>query len=84
MPSPRIGNARTLHNDYWRELTRLWSGTIGSAGPLRRKSLHRFLLACSRTVFPEMATPALYQKIKGFMSNLSRNRSPRPTNSRGA
>jgi hypothetical protein len=83
MPSPRIGNARTLHNDYWRELTRLWSGITGSAGPLRRKSLHRFLLACSRTVFPEMAPRALYQKIKGFMSNLSRNKPPR-FKSRGA
>jgi hypothetical protein len=77
MPSPRVANARTVHNDYWRELTRLWWGITGSAGPVRRKSLHRFLLVCSRSIFPEFTTRELDQKIKGFISNLSRKKRPR-------
>jgi hypothetical protein len=30
MPSPRVANARTVHNDYWRELTRLWGGLLAA------------------------------------------------------
>jgi hypothetical protein len=77
MDSPRTQNARSWHNLYWHELTPLWRGVTGSAGPLRRKSLHRFLSACSRSIFPEFTTRELDQKIKSFMSNLSRNKPPR-------
>jgi hypothetical protein len=84
MRSPRVENARTRHNNYWRELTRLWRGITGSAGPLRRKCLHSFLTACTpRGLFPEMTTQRLARKIDGFIGNLSRKR-PRPPETRGA
>jgi hypothetical protein len=84
IPSPRIENARTHHNDYWRELGRLWLGITGSAGPLRRKRLHSFLTACTPPgLFPDLTTQKLAHKIDGFISNLSRKQ-PRPTKSRGA
>lgn len=79
--SPRGGNARTPHNDYWRELTRLWQGINGSAGPLRRKELRKFLLACTPPgLFSNMTdTAATERAIDGFFSNLNRGaRRPAP------
>jgi hypothetical protein len=43
MPSPRVANARTVHNDYWRELTRLWRGITGRPG---RSDGSRFTAFC--------------------------------------
>jgi hypothetical protein len=85
MRSPRFENAHTRHNDYWRELTRLWLGITGNAGPLRRKALAGFLLACTPpTMFPDMTAQALRQKIDGFISNRSRQKSPHSPKPRGA
>jgi hypothetical protein len=66
-------NARKGRSGYWHELTRLWRAIANSAGPLRRKSLGRFLLACSRALFPEVTA----REIHSFLSNRSRKKSPR-------
>jgi hypothetical protein len=82
-PKPRTENARTRHNDYWRELTRLWRGITDNAGPLRRKKLGKFLVACTPPgLFPDMNNKAAIEKaIDGFFGNL--NRQPhRPTSRR--
>jgi hypothetical protein len=80
MPSPRVENARTAHNDYWHELTRLWVGIGGGVGP-KRDSLRNFLLACSRAPFPHMTAQELNNKVDSFIDNRSRKKPPRPLKS---
>jgi hypothetical protein len=78
--SPRVENARTRHNDYWRELMRLLRGITVGAGPLRRKDQRKFLVACTPPgLFPNMTDKAAIRRaIDGFFSNLNR-RPHRPT-----
>jgi hypothetical protein len=73
MGSPRVENARTRHNDYWRDLTRLWKGITAEAGPKPRQRLRRFLIACTPlAMFPGMTAQQLRGKVDGFISNRSR------------
>jgi hypothetical protein len=66
-------NARTRHNDYWRELTRLWLGITGSAGSKRRQRLLSFLRACTPpTMFPGMTARQLTKKLDTFVNNCFR------------
>jgi hypothetical protein len=66
-------NARTAHNDYWRSLARLWLKATGKTGPLRRKRLGRFLLACTPpSLFPDMSTQKLVKSVTAFVSNFFR------------
>lgn len=69
----RDQNARTIHNDYWRELARLWVGITGSAGSKRRQQLRRFLLACTPlTLFPDITEQELPQKLDSFVASFFR------------
>lgn len=65
-------NARTVYNDYWQILARLWLKATGSAGPLRRKRLGRFLLACTPSRLFDMDTQKLEQSVTAFVSNFFR------------
>jgi hypothetical protein len=55
LQSPRSKNARTVHNEFCRELTRLWLELNPNTGKLNRRHLQRFLFACSKPFFPEVA-----------------------------
>jgi hypothetical protein len=68
-------NARTVHGDYWNELTRLWMGLTGGLGPKRRQCLGRFLVACTPSwLFPDIPAQELEARIGHFLSNRSRSR----------
>jgi hypothetical protein len=69
-------SARAVHNDYWRELKSLWLGIVGSAGPLRRKELRKFLVACTPPgLFADMTDKAaIGRATDSFFSNLSRKK----------
>jgi hypothetical protein len=60
-------SARTVHNDYWRALTRLWLGiTEGKASKHRRRHLCRFLYACSQPIFRETTEQTLDSFVRNF------------------
>jgi hypothetical protein len=48
-------NARKVRNQFWRELTRLWLSFNPNSGKLKRRHLQRFLFACSKPFFPDVA-----------------------------
>lgn len=71
----RNQNARTIHSEYWNELTRLWIGITGGLGPKRRQCLARFLVACTPSwLFPDIPAQELKPRISHFLSNRSRSR----------
>jgi len=47
-------NARKRHVSFWYELTHLWHEFVPDAASQPRKHLIRFLIACSKPVFPEV------------------------------
>jgi hypothetical protein len=75
MGTRSAGNARLVHDQYWRALTRLWVGvTEGN----RRKHLIRFLHACSQPLFPQMTEQELEQRLARFIKNFFHSKRSRP------
>jgi hypothetical protein len=56
MPSRSSTNARKMHVEYWRELTRLWLALTANAERRRHKDLLQFLFGCSAPLFPKATT----------------------------
>jgi len=70
-------NRKALHNDYWRELDRLWLALKPDAGPFRRKHLRSFLRACSwplPPLLPKMTEQKLDGKLDSFIKSFFRSR----------
>jgi hypothetical protein len=53
--SPQTKNACAVHNEFCRELERLWREFNPNTGKLNRRHLQRFLFACSEPFFLEVA-----------------------------
>jgi hypothetical protein len=86
MGTRSAGNARLVHDEYWRALTRLWVGiTEGKVSKHRRKHLSRFLHACSQPLFPQMTEQELEQRLASFIKNFfhSKRLAPRRVNDAG-
>ena len=69
MGSRSAENARTVHNDCWRDFARLWRTVTPSAGKFRRKHLRSFLVACTKPLLPEMTSQEFEQKLDSFIKN---------------
>jgi hypothetical protein len=72
--SRSANSAISEHNDCWRDFARLWRAVTPSAGKFRRKHLRRFLLACTRPLFPEMTAQVFERKLHSFISNFFKTR----------
>jgi hypothetical protein len=72
----RSQSALKTQTKYWHELTDLWRA-CRDGSRLHEKTLHRFLLACSRAPFAEISDCELGRRIDSFRSNLSRSKKRR-------
>jgi hypothetical protein len=52
MGTSRGKKNRTPHNQFWKELTRVWRAGIGKDFKWRNNHLESFLIACSKSFFP--------------------------------
>jgi len=69
-------NARKVHIEYWGELMRLWQAiTADQTRRQRERGLNPFLLACSKSVFPDETSKS---NIKNFCQNFRRKGVKRP------
>jgi hypothetical protein len=72
LPRSRSGNrnAAQIFTEFWRYLMQLWNKIVPNAAARQDKELRRFLLCCSRPVFPTTTDEAL----RGFIGRERRLR----------
>jgi hypothetical protein len=60
----REENARTLHNDFWRQLLLIWRAIVPERVAHEQHHLCEFLFACSTPFYPDVTT---YEKLTTFV-----------------
>jgi hypothetical protein len=60
----REENARTLHNDFWRQLLLIWRAIVPDRVAHEQHHLCEFLFACSTPFYPDVTT---YKKLVAFV-----------------
>jgi len=68
-------NARKTHIEYWDALALLWRAITADQKRPRERGLNSFLLACSKSVFPDETSKS---NIKNFCQNFRRKGVKRP------